>query len=133
MSMKEIIIASLIHLVMPITGIIGYLFLCRKMQRDNMPRILLVPYFTIFAVYGAALVLILTIFFWYWSGMASIGGLTLLYVAPLAMIAQSVWLWVGRKRSKYHATAFWLSIVYPGIVGFTLVVVYFGAHRVVLK
>lgn len=51
-------------------------------QSENPP---IIEVFFIFATYGGLLLVVLTTFFWKWSGMASLGVIYLMIVAPVLM------------------------------------------------
>ncbi|MBI2512958.1 MAG: hypothetical protein HYV96_13345 [Opitutae bacterium] len=123
--MRDFVLAALIHLAVPATGVGAYFYLLRTMARRRISPEIWLPFLVIFAVYGAALVLLLTMLFWLWSGMASIGAAVLVFLAPLVMLAQTLVLWPKRQQSHFHATAFWLSFAYtPSIVVVWLVARY---------
>lgn len=102
----------LIHLVVPLAGVGLFLLIRRNMLRAKIeePPVLLL--FILFATYGGLIVAILTALFWYWSGMATLGLVYLLLMAPVAIPALALVLYRRRRLSGYHAAAFWLSAAY---------------------
>lgn len=102
----------LIHLAVPLAGVGLFLHLRRKMllAKVEEPPVLLL--FILFATYGGLIVAILTALFWYWSGMATLGLVYLLLLAPIVTLALAVVLYRRRHLSGYHAAAFWLSAGY---------------------
>ena len=85
----EIVKALLIHLVVPLVGLWMFMRLRDNMREagiDNPPS---VPLFIIFAAYGGWLMIVLTLLFWYWSGMAMVGTLGLLFLAPIVIRQRS--------------------------------------------
>ena len=61
--------------------------------------------------------IVLTLLFWYWSGMALIGLLYLVFVAPIVMIVFAWTLYSQRRLSRYHSASFIASGIYPFIIG----------------
>lgn len=59
---------------------------------------------------------ILTSLFWYWSGMALLGLIYLVFIAPIVMTVLAVMLYRQRRLSRYHLGSFIASGVYPCIV-----------------
>ncbi len=72
--------------------------------------------FMIFFTYGGLLTLMLTVFFWEWSGGASIGGFYLLFLAPIIMLLIAYKQYKKRKTSIYHKWMFYLGTSYFIIV-----------------
>jgi hypothetical protein len=90
-------------------------------QRIERPPV--VPLFIICATWGGLLMVVLTVLFWRWSGMASLGFFYLVLVAPLVMAVLAVVLYRQRRLSTYHLGSFVASGIYPCIV-ITAVVLY---------
>jgi hypothetical protein len=109
-----ILIPVLIYLLVPTLGVVGYLWLCSAMARQNLIPPLAAHYFALFAFYGAWVVVLLTAAFWEWSGLASLGFIGLLSVAPFVTALQAVVLRKFRTRSRFHKIAFWMSACYIG-------------------
>jgi hypothetical protein len=102
----EVFKALLIHLVVPLTGLLAYLKICREMHLKSIEH---PPYFQIFAVFfgfGGWLLIFLTLVFWYWSGMATLGFFFLLIIMPLIAIGCIISLYENRNLSNYHFYAF---------------------------
>ena len=74
-----------------------------RIEKVQSPPVL--ELFFVFFTFGGVLIVLLTQFFWYWSGMASLGVFYLIFIAPLVMF------FVDRKNkkkvSKYHK---WTSL-----------------------
>jgi len=102
----KFILAVFIHIVVPALGVLAYLLLRRKMRRANIPSPPEGPYFVLFGVYGAWLVILLASIFGTWSGMASIGTLGLILVAPFALLVVGIVLHQQRLLSVYHWRAY---------------------------
>jgi hypothetical protein len=111
----------LIHGLVPLAGVALYLWLVSRMrerQIENPPELSI---FIIFATWGSLLVLILTRFFWYWSGMATLGLLYLVFLAPIVMFALAVRCYLERKLSRFHMGALLASISYIPVIAGVLV------------
>ena len=119
--MNHELFGLIINLVPPVLGLGLYFWLCTKMKAQRFSIWLQFAYFQIFFIYGGLLMVALTTIFWEWSGMASLGCLFLLVPAPLIMIVQTAKIWSFRKRSRFHATAFWLSAVYAPLVATVII------------
>jgi ACR3 family arsenite efflux pump ArsB len=113
---REILTGVGLYLAVPLAGVILYRSLCCKILAKQHSCALNIPFFGIFFVYGGWTIIFLTVLFWRWSGMASIGGLLLVFVMPFLMLGQTAWLWSRRMKSIYHLTAFWLSASYLPLV-----------------
>ena len=112
----EIFKAVLIHLIVPIAGILWFLKIRDDMLEKEIISPPLIQLFIIFATYGGLLLVFLTSVFWYWSGMASLGFFYLLFLAPVVMLALTYQLYSGRKLSKFHRATFTASALYPVII-----------------
>ena len=89
-----------IHILVPLLGILLYLMICRKMRIEKVQSPPVLELFFVFFTFGGVIIVLLTQFFWYWSGMASLGVFYLIFIAPLVLF------FVDRnnktKTSKYH-------------------------------
>jgi heme O synthase-like polyprenyltransferase len=108
----ETVKALLIHLVVPAAGLQWFLWLRGEMREEQVENPPVISLFIIFATYGGLLLVILTTFFWYWSGMASPGLAYLLFLAPIVMLVIAWRLYPQRKLSRFHRAAFIASICY---------------------
>ncbi len=104
--------AIFIHLIVPISGVLFYLRIVKKLGEDERIDNLKIPLFFIFLHFGGWLLVILTVIFWEVSGMFAIGFIYLLTFAPIIMFGLSVWLFPNREKTKMHKICFWLSSVY---------------------
>jgi hypothetical protein len=118
--LMEIVTAILIHLVVPLIGLSVFLRLRHKMLEAEIENPPVIPLFIIFATYGGWLMIVLTLLFWYWSGMALLGALYLMFLAPLVMIVVAVWSYRNRRLSRYHYGSFLASAGYP-IIPFAVI------------
>jgi hypothetical protein len=122
--MKEIIIAVIIHLIIPIVGLFMFLKLATKMKSEIIhPPIL--EFFIIFATYGGLILVILTSIFWKWSGLASLGTFYLILAAPILLGIISYQQFKKRRISKFHYLAFQISALYFIIVPLIGLMIYF--------
>lgn len=112
MTTKEIFIAVTIHLLIPLIGLIYFIWLAKKIRRDNINNAPTVELFIIFATYGGLLLVTLTTLFWKWSGMASLVTFYLILGAPIVM---GIIAYKQKKRkdiSIYHRRAYYASLLY---------------------
>src|ERR1700759_956757 len=75
-----------------------------------------IPFFILFFTLGGFLTVLLTVGFWEWSGLASLGVAYLIFVAPVLTAFLSWLLRVQRSLSKFHACAFYVSIAYTFLI-----------------
>lgn len=112
MSTLNIILGMFIHIVVPALGVLVFALLVRRMWREEVPSPPVLAYFILFSVYGAWLVLVLASIFGMWSGMASIGTIALVFVAPFVILVVGLTLYDRRLLSVYHWRAYVASVVY---------------------
>lgn len=115
--MNEIIRGIIIHLVVPLMGVGAYIYLCLRMHRHKIPRPPYLPLFIIFSSYGGLLLVALTVAFWYWSGMASLGTFYLTIGSPVVMGLLAAHLRLRSGLSVYHQGAFWAAAIWLAIWG----------------
>jgi fatty acid desaturase len=124
MTIKEIIVAVIIHLIIPTIGIFLFLKLIAKMKSDNIIHPPILEFFIIFATYGGLLLVMLTSIFWKWSGLASLGTFYLILGAPILLGFIAFQQFKKRKISKYHNWAFQTSILYYVIAPSLALIIY---------
>ena len=107
---------ALIHLVVPSAGALLYLAIVVSMLKRQIKSPPIVSLFIIFATWGSLLILILTRFFWYWSGMATLGFAYLIFVAPFVMLIIAIASHLKRGLSRFHRAAFVASVSYIPII-----------------
>jgi len=112
MTSLEILSAVIIHLVVPLTGLLLYFLLVRKMKREKVDHPPIVELFLTFATYGGLLLVILTTLFWEWSGIASLGAFYLILGAPIVMGIIAYKNYKNRLLSKYHLWTYKCGIFY---------------------
>ena len=106
----------LIYVLTPIVGLSAYLVLLKRMRSANVISPPDVPFFILFFTLGGCLTVLLTAWFWEWSGLASLGVLYLIFIAP-ALTAWLAWrLRVQRALSKFHACAFYICVAYTCLI-----------------
>ena len=116
LTLMELVRAILVNFVVPIVGLKVFLSVRDQMLEKQIERPPVVPLFIIFATYGGLLMIVLTILFWRWSGMASLGFFYLVLVAPITMTVLAVLLYRQRRLSSYHLGSFIASGVYPCLI-----------------
>jgi hypothetical protein len=124
MTVKEIIIALTIHILIPLAGLIYFLRLKRRMKIENIVNAPTPEFFVIFATYGGLLLVTLTTLFWQWSGMASLGIFYLILVAPIAMGLIAYRLKKTKTISKYHNWAYMSGLLYFAIAPVTFLILF---------
>jgi hypothetical protein len=80
-----------------------------------------IPYFILFATFGGWLLVALTAYFWKWSGMASLGMIYLILVAPFLTAALAWKLRHQRALSVFHRCAFLGNAAYTCLIFASLV------------
>ena len=125
MTIKEIIIALIIHLIIPAIGVFLFLKLIIKMKSDSIINPPIREFFIIFATYGGLLLVMLTSIFWKWSGLATLGTFYLILGAPILLGFIAYQQFKKRKVSKYHDWVFQISVLYYVIVPSLVLMIYF--------
>jgi len=72
-------------------------------------------YFTLFFNFGGWLLVLLTAMFWEWSGMATLGFLYLMLVAPLVTAVAAYNLLGEWRLSGFHKVGFVANITYSAL------------------
>ena len=98
-----------IYVVTPLLGLTAYTILVRSMKRARVASPPTVPFFILLFTFGGWLLVALTAWLWEWSGMAAIGTLYLLLIAPVLTAAMSWKLRSQTLLSGFHLCAFLLS------------------------
>jgi hypothetical protein len=112
MTTIEIITAIIIHLIIPIVGLLLYILLIRKIKMEKINNPPNVDFFLIFATYGGLLLVMLTTIFWKWSGMASLGTFYLIIGGPIVMGIIAYRNYRNKGLSKYHMLAYKAGLFY---------------------
>jgi hypothetical protein len=120
----EVVRAILVNLVVPLAGLQIFIWLRNRIRAAGIERPQIIPLFIIFATYGGWLMVILTLQFWYWSGVALIGLIYLVFIAPIVMTVLAIMLYRQCGLSRYHLGLFIASSIYPCLVGILAVVRY---------
>ena len=113
-------VGLVINVLVPFLGVVIFFLLCRRMRRAGIQSAPFLAYFILFWVFGGWLVVALTALFWEWSGMASLGILYLLSVAPFITAAVAVGLRKRRSVSVFHSRAYFASVGYSGFAALFL-------------
>jgi hypothetical protein len=119
--------ATLIHFVIPASGLWLYSRLRNRMLTAGTPDPPIIPFFILFATYGGWLLVILTSLFLGWSGMATLGVAYLMFIAPVVMLTLTIRLYKQRNLSGFHFSAFVAGAVY---ILFPIGVLIFGSVMV---
>jgi hypothetical protein len=102
-----------IYIVVPLLGLLAFVLLLRLMRRRNLSDPPAAAFFLLFFTLGGWLEVLLTAWLWEWSGMASLGVLYLLIIAPVLTAWVSWKLRTQRLLSGFHQWAFILNGTYP--------------------
>jgi len=112
MTTIEIITVIIIHLLIPILGLLTYILLIRKIKKEKISNTPNIDLFLIFATYGGLLLVMLTAIFWEWSGMASLGTFYLIIGGPIVMGTIAYRNFKNKGISKYHMLTYRAGISY---------------------
>jgi len=112
MTTKETVAASLVHLAIPLTGLICYLRIIMQMKREKIEKAPIISLFFIFATYGCLLFVLLTTLFWHWSDMSSLGTFYLILGSPIIMGLIAYRYQKKKETSRYHNWTFIYSACY---------------------
>jgi len=74
-----------IYLVLPLIGIILYVYVLQQLDEQMKTLKFATKLFITFASIGGLIILWLTVVFWRWSGLASLGSAVLIFIAPFIM------------------------------------------------
>ena len=113
----EIVRGILINVGVPLGGVLVFVSLCLWMWMARIKRPPLTSFFIIFATYGGWLMIVVTLRFWYWSGMALLGLMYLVLVAPFVMVVLAALTYSRRNLSRFHLVSFVASGLYPFLIG----------------
>lgn len=122
--MKNIFLAILIHVIVPLIGIIFFLFLRKKIKEERIVNPPIMEFFVLFITYGGLLMVTFTTLFWQWSGLASLGSLYLVLVAPIIMIFLVYRVKKNRIISKYHELVYYSGVSYFVIAPLTFLILF---------
>lgn len=121
----KIIAILLLHLIVVIFGLSGYLRLSLKMRTGiaEPPELQL---FLIFGIYGGLLLMTVHSLTWQWSGMASLGLVVLLVAAPIIAIGITYSLRKLKHHSVYHYMLYFAGLLFiPILILAVISVAYF--------
>jgi len=93
------------------------------MKKANIQNPPVIALFLAFFVYGGLFMIILTTLFWYWSAMASLGLIFILFVAPFIMLGLTIYYLLKRNVSNYHKLTFYLASLYIPIIAIFYLVI----------
>lgn len=112
-----------IYIIIPLMGLLSYLNLIRKMNREHVVQPPTLGLFFLFVNYGGLLLVILTSLFWKWSAMASLGSFYLITVAPVVVGIIAYRNYKLRLQSTYHKWAFRSAVSYYFIAPFLIALI----------
>ena len=98
----EIFKAVFIHLAVPLAGLLVYLKICYDIKKKLIPQPPFLQLFILFIAFGGWLMILLTICFWYVSGLMIFGGFFLLFIMPIVIIFCVLSLYLKTNLSHYH-------------------------------
>jgi len=133
MTIKEIIIALTIHLLLPLIGLFYFIRLRTRMKKEEIQNAPIIELFIIFATYGGLLLVVLTTLLWKWSGMASLGSFYLILGAPIAMGTIAYRHRKIKKDSKYHKWTYLSGILYFIITPLVILILWFVIEYLRIK
>jgi FtsH-binding integral membrane protein len=116
----KILTFLLIHVITPIIGLLGFLFLKKKILKESIENPPLIDLFFIFSIYGGILLIILTELFWKWSGMASLGAFFLTIPGFVIMAIIGYRNYKFRHVSIYHKISYLCGLAYCIIMPLTI-------------
>jgi FtsH-binding integral membrane protein len=129
MTTKLIFIGLTIHLIIPLAGLICFIWLTRKMKKENVVNPPTLALFFVFATYGGLLLVLLTTLFLGWSGLASLGTLYLLVGAPVFMGSIAYDQRKNRDNSKYHDWTYRAGLYYLVVPFFGFIILLLGSFN----
>jgi len=101
-----------IYILMPIIGLLAFWALIRKMRSEGVVSPPEIPFFILFFTFGGWLQVLLTAWLWEWSGLASMGMLYLIFIAPVITAVMSWRLRSTLGLSAFHRWAFFVNGAY---------------------
>ena len=117
MSFIQIVSVTMIHLIVPLLGIICFILLCKKMRSSHVTPPLYFIYLCIFGICGIILVDVLTFLFWEPSGITVLTFIFDMTVAPILTLISTGYLWNKRSTSLFHRIAFFICLIYTILAG----------------
>ena len=116
MTLREIILATIIRLFIPLIGIYYFIEMYRQMKRENIITPPTLALFFIYATYGLLLLVVLIAVYEKVDGIASIETFYLIFIAPIVMAIIAYRYRKIRSRSKYHKWTYVSSLFYFVII-----------------
>lgn len=109
---SEFVLGVFIPLVLILLGVYTYYILITKMKNQGIKLIPWLSWLILFINYGGLLLVSLTSIFWTWSGMASIGVMYLVIIAPLLMSSIAFEMRIKKNDNVYNRRLFRLALLY---------------------
>jgi hypothetical protein len=107
-----------IYVLTSILGLLVYFALIRTMRSTKVVSAPELPFFILFFTSGGWLLVLLTVWFWEWSGLASIGMLYLILIAPVLTALMAWRLRSYHTLSGFHRCACFVSGAYTCAIAF---------------
>ncbi len=105
-----------LFLGLPVLGVMAFLRLrARMVAAVESPPV--VPFFLLFAAYGALLLYIVSAMFGMWSAMHALGIVVLVFLGVPYFFIQGAFLNRAESKSGYHRIAAMLSFAFPFTLG----------------
>ena len=118
---KDVLIPLSIYVMVPLLGVWAFIFLTKRIKKENLLAPPFLSLFFTFLHYGGIFLVILTELFWKWSGMASIGTFYLFLGGPVISAITAFSLSKYRWDNPYYTRIYQLSILYiPLLMAFML-------------
>ena len=102
MKENEMLLPILIYLALPFSGLFLFALLVLRMYNKRISNKPISELFVVFLSYGGLLVFMLTTLFWYWSVLALIGLLYLVFIAPILHVIICIYFRKEIKSSLFH-------------------------------
>ncbi|HWZ57946.1 MAG TPA: hypothetical protein VNW46_03135 [Gemmatimonadaceae bacterium] len=106
----------LIYLALPAAGVGVFWFLRSRMRQAGVDRRLIWLLFLCFFYYGGLAQVILTVLFWEWSGLASLGVLAIIFAA-IGLPFGAAYLTRRLPAQPYKRPVLGAALLFPVAVG----------------
>lgn len=110
--MTDAITPYIIYILIPLLGVLLFYQLKNRIAQKRIPNPPLLAIFLQFACYGNVLILVLSVFFWYWSGILILNLIVSIYIAPIMMLFLLIYYAGSFKISQGHRLVIYLSGIY---------------------
>lgn len=111
-----------IYILIPLFFLLIYILMGIKMKKELQNKAPLLEWFLVFVNYGGLLLFTLTMLYWVWSGLASVGTFYLIIGAPVVMGIIAYRQRKKRKESVYHRSLFYVALSYFVIAPLVIII-----------